>query len=39
MRRELNKTDPLFDLAWDVFKQHGPNAPIIDLYNEYTQKQ
>jgi hypothetical protein len=36
MRKELNNTDPLFDLAWDVFLQYGPNAPIIDLYNEYT---
>lgn len=39
MREELNKTDPLFDFAWDVFVCHTPDAPIIDLYNEYVQKQ
>lgn len=39
MRRELDKTDPLFELAWQVFMTHGPNAPIIDLYNEYARQQ
>lgn len=39
MRSELDKTDPMFDLAWEVYEKHGPDAPIIDLYNQHAQQQ
>lgn len=39
MRLELDQTDALFDLAWDTFKNLGPNAPIIDLYNKYAKQR
>lgn len=38
MRKELNHSDPLFDLAWDCFTNLGPSAPIIDLYKEYKRQ-
>jgi hypothetical protein len=38
MRKELDKNDPLFDLAWDCFTNVGPDAPIIDLYKEYERQ-
>lgn len=34
MRSELNKySDEMFEFCWDTYKQLGPTAPIIDLYN------
>ena len=38
MRKELDASDPLFDLAWDCFVKFGQQAPIIDLYKEYEQQ-
>lgn len=36
MRKELSlfSDHTLFNFAWDVFEQHGPDANIIDLYHE-----
>ena len=38
MRKELDASDPLFDLAWECFVKFGPDAPIIDFYKEYEQQ-
>jgi hypothetical protein len=38
MRKELDASDPLFDLAWDCFIKFGSDAPIIDLYKEYERQ-
>jgi hypothetical protein len=38
MRKELDQSNPLFDLAWDSFLKFGPDAPILDLYNKYEQQ-
>jgi hypothetical protein len=39
MRKELDTSDDLFDLAWDCFVNLGPTAPIMDLYKEYEQQK
>jgi len=39
MNTELNSySNSLFDFCWEVYKTLGKTAPIVDLYNQYTEK-
>lgn len=36
IKKEIDSVDcPEFDFALDMFKQHGKDAPILELYNKY----
>jgi hypothetical protein len=35
MRKELNRTDKVFEIAWTAYQQYGSRCPIIDMEKNY----